>query len=77
MTDEKRSPFRLLDTKEAAEVLNVGYDWLKKRVATRQVPHTKIGRYVRFSPEHIQQIILAGEQSPLSAQKRGSARTRL
>lgn len=69
---------RLLTTEEAAEILRVSYSWLKKAAQRRDVPCTHIGRAVRFSRAHLEQIIAAGERPPLSAQpRRSSARTRL
>jgi excisionase family DNA binding protein len=67
-----------MTTQEAAEYLSVTYDWLKRQVAANLVPHTKLGKFVRFTPEHLDQIVSAGERGPASpSMKRGSARTRL
>lgn len=52
----------LYTTHEAAAYLRVSYDWLKKQAAKREVPHTRIGRAVRFSQAHLDQIVRAGEQ---------------
>lgn len=71
---------RLLSTEEAAQYLNVSYSWLKKQVAGKRVPHTKLGRRVLFSSEHLAQIVSAGEQTVISnavMPSRGSARSRL
>lgn len=40
---------RLYSIREAAEVLNVPYTWLRDKVTARQVPHTRLGRHVRFT----------------------------
>lgn len=56
----------LLDTKQAAEYLNVSYDWLQKQVAAHKVPHTRLGKFVRFSPDHLDAIVKRGEQ-PVAA----------
>src|SRR4051794_32264942 len=56
---------RLLTIAEAAAVLNVPENWLRKKVTARAVPFTLIGRHVRFTDEHLDQIIEAGEQRPL------------
>ena len=74
----ERRPLRSIE--EAASVLNVSESWLRKRVAARDVPFTKIGRQVRFTDVHIDEIIAAGEHAvQRSAPRggRGSARTRL
>lgn len=76
MTASTTTERRLLDTREAAEYLNVSYSWLKKQTAAKAVPHTKIGKSVRFTPEHLVQIVKAGEQTVVGI-SRGSARTAL
>jgi excisionase family DNA binding protein len=55
---------RLLDIDGVADLLNVPEAWLRKAVSARTVPFTKIGKHVRFTPEHIAAIIKAGEQVP-------------
>jgi excisionase family DNA binding protein len=52
----------LLTIAEAAEYLNVPFTWLRDKVSAREVPHTRLGRHVRFTPEHLDQIIRDGEQ---------------
>jgi excisionase family DNA binding protein len=71
------SPDRLLTTEEAAKVLCVSYSWLKKAAQRREVPCTHIGRAVRFSRTHLEEIIAAGESPPLENRRRSSARSRL
>jgi excisionase family DNA binding protein len=66
-----------MTTEEAADFLCVSYSWLKKAAQRREVPCTHIGRAVRFSRTHVEEIIAAGEQPPLQTQRRTSARTRL
>lgn len=56
---------RLLTISEAAAELNVPENWLRKKVSAGQVPHTRIGRHVRFTEEHLRQIVTAGEQPVL------------
>lgn len=53
---------RLLTIAEAAVVLNVPFTWLRDKVTAREVPHTRLGRHVRFTAEHLDQIIRDGEQ---------------
>lgn len=55
-------PDRLLNITEAAEFLNVKPTWLRDKTVARQVPFTKIGRHVRFTAEHLAEIVAAGEQ---------------
>ena len=51
---------------EAAAALNVPENWLRKKVSARAVPFTRIGRHVRFTDAHLEQIIRDGEQPPIS-----------
>jgi excisionase family DNA binding protein len=55
----------LLTIAEAADVLNVPYNWLRVKVTERKVPHTRIGKHVRFTEQHLLQIIASGEISAL------------
>lgn len=64
---DETGPDRLLDIAAAAEVLNVPYGWLQVRVTKRLVPHTRLGKHVRFTREHLAQIIADGEQSAQTA----------
>lgn len=69
---------QLLTFTEAAKFLNVPESWLRKKVAARAVPFTRLGRHVRFSEEHLLSIIQQGEQMPLVAPaRRRYARSRL
>ena len=54
----------LLTIDEAASFLGVPRSWLRDRVSARQVPHTRLGRHVRFTAAHLGQIIASGEESP-------------
>lgn len=54
----------LLTIDEAAALLRVPRSWLRDRVSARLVPHTRLGRHVRFTAEHLAQIIAIGEQGP-------------
>lgn len=47
---------------EAAALLNVPEHWLRKKVSGRLVPHTRLGRHVRFTDEHLRLIVATGEQ---------------
>lgn len=54
-------PEGLLDKHEAAAWLGVSVSWLEKKVAAREVPHTRLGRSVRFSADHLAEIVADGE----------------
>lgn len=49
---------------EAAERLALPESWLRTQVRQRKVPHTRLGRHVRFTDEHLEQIVAAGETGP-------------
>lgn len=52
----------LLDMKQAAEYLNVSYNWLQQQAAGDKVPHTRLGRRVLFAAEHLDAIVKSGER---------------
>ena len=52
------APDRLLDVQEAAALLNVPQSWIYQHVRTRarnQLPHIKLGKYIRFSAQALTQ----------------------
>ena len=55
---------RLLDSECVADRLKVREAWVRKAVSGRKVPVTKIGKHVRFTPEHIEAISNAAEELP-------------
>lgn len=61
----------LRDLQEAAEWLGVSWETLRKKVSARQVPFTKIfGTQVRFTQEHLDEIVAAGQQPVATAPSR-------
>lgn len=46
---------------EAALLLRVPESWLRKKVSARSVPHTRMGKHVRLTSDHLQQIVTNGE----------------
>jgi excisionase family DNA binding protein len=46
---------------EAAEILHVPEGWLRKKVTAGVVPHTRLGKHVRFTADHLQTIVRQGE----------------
>lgn len=56
-------PLRVYTIAEAARLLRVPEGWLRKKVTAALVPHTRLGKHVRFTDEHLDQIIRSGEQS--------------
>ena len=47
----------LISIKEMAKILDVPVSWLYSRTRTNEIPHFKVGKYVKFSPEAVLQWI--------------------
>lgn len=47
---------------EAASYLNVPERWVAEAVRRHRVRCTRIGKHVRFRPEHLAELVDAGEQ---------------
>lgn len=54
-------PERLCNKREAAAWLGVSVSWLEKAAAAQQVPHTKVAGQLRWTPDHLRQIVEANE----------------
>lgn len=54
----------------AAAELGVSVSWLQKEVAARAVPHTRLGRSVRFSDQNLADIVAAAQVRPVVSQLR-------
>lgn len=52
---------------QAAEWLQISESQLRKLVSAGRVPYSKIGRCVRFTEDHLVQILTAGEHQPRPA----------
>ena len=76
---------QLLTIAQAASYLNVPQRWVAEAVRARRVRCTRIGKHVRFRPEHLEEVIAAGEQPVLASanvtalptRRASSARSRL
>jgi excisionase family DNA binding protein len=55
---------RVYTIAEAARLLRVPEGWLRKKVTAGLVPHTRLGKHVRFTDEHLRRIVADGEQEP-------------
>jgi excisionase family DNA binding protein len=44
---------RLLDAAEVAEMLAVPTSWVREQTRAGQIPHLRLGRYVRFEREAV------------------------
>lgn len=49
---------------EAARLLRVPEGWLRKKVTAGAVPHTRLGKHVRFTADHLHRIVASGEAQP-------------
>lgn len=54
--------FKPLDIPELAEFLGISESWIRKQAAARLIPHSRVARQIRFTEEHVQQILAAGEE---------------
>lgn len=52
------------DIEEAAERINIPASWLRDKVTAEAVPHTRVGKHVRFTEAHLLQILADGEFQP-------------
>jgi excisionase family DNA binding protein len=48
---------RLLTAEDVAGMLGMGTDWIYAQVRANRIPHVRLGRYVRFRAESIDQWI--------------------
>lgn len=54
--------FKPLDVPGLAEFLGISESWIRKQAAARLIPHSRVARQIRFTEEHVQQILAAGEE---------------
>lgn len=47
---------QLFDIDEAAALLKVTPNWLQTKVTAQQIPHRRVGKFVRFSVDDIREI---------------------
>lgn len=59
--------FQPLDVDGLAQWLGVSPSWVRKQCAARLIPHTRVARQIRFTEDHVRQILAAGEQPLASA----------
>lgn len=63
MTPTDRTPALLVDTAEAARLLNISSRLLRQLEARGELPSVRIGRLVRFSPAALEEWIAAPKES--------------
>jgi excisionase family DNA binding protein len=62
--DDLVSQQLLFTTTQAAALLEVRASWLRKKTAAGLIPHTRLGRHVRFSQDDLAAIIRDGARTP-------------
>lgn len=60
----------LFDIKAAAGWLDIPWTTLRDMVTAGRVPHTRVGRHVRFTQAHLDAIVAAGERKVATAPSR-------
>ena len=55
----------LLDANQAGELLNVPPTWVLAEARANRIPHVRLGRYVRFVPEVLEEWWTARLQGPV------------
>lgn len=55
----------LIDADAVAEMLGMGRDWVYAEVRANRIPHIRLGRYVRFRREAIEEWLCAHERGTL------------
>ncbi|MFG3369629.1 helix-turn-helix domain-containing protein [Streptomyces sp. NPDC048156] len=58
---------RLFTAEQAAQVLQVPPSWLRKKAAADAIPHTRVGRHLRFSARDLRRLIADGQRGPTDA----------
>ena len=53
-TDAARTFTPFIDAKAASKLLGVPYTWLLAQARAGQIPHHRLGHYVRFNPDDVE-----------------------
>jgi excisionase family DNA binding protein len=59
---------RLLKPEEAAERLNVSLRFIRRLCHERRLPYTKVGKFVRFDADELEEWITAQRVEPTNAE---------
>lgn len=70
-----------LTAAELAAHLGVARTWVDVRVRRREIPHLRLGRYVKFTPAHVaaieaQYAVAPKAANPLAPTERSQSRNR-
>lgn len=66
----------LLTAAEVAQRLGKSSDYWSRRAARREVPHTRIGRSVRWSEQDVADILAAARVDPIDPLRSQTTRSR-
>ena len=58
---------KLLEAEDVAAMLGMSKDWIYNEVRADRIPHVKLGRYVRFRPEAIEDWIRECERGKIAS----------
>ena len=47
----------LLDISEVSRILGVPKSWLYEKTRRREIPHLKLGKYLKFDPRDIEKFV--------------------
>ena len=60
MSDEPVS----YDAATAGPLIGQSANWMKTQARAGKIPFTRVGRSMRWTPQHLSEILRAGEQKP-------------
>lgn len=63
-------PSRLLEADDVARYIGMTTDWVYREVRAGRIPHIRLGRYVRFRRESIDDWLVARERGPAAVRAR-------
>ena len=52
------------DAEEAGKIIGQSAYWMKEQARAGKIPFTRVGRQYRWLPQHLAEILRAGEQKP-------------
>lgn len=55
------------DAETAGPLIGQSANWMKTQARAGKIPFTRVGRQMRWTPQHLSEILRAGEQKPRAA----------
>jgi len=55
------------DAKKAGEMIGQSENWMKTQARAGKIPYTQVGRKMRWTPQHLNEILRAREKWPKPA----------